>query len=218
MSKQQPRPITVVFCSGDMLHADFAYSLAQMCMHEVTRGIHIGACNVKTTLIDVGRIRGMVEALKHNSSHVLCLDSDMKFPPDTLKRLLHWNKAIVGCTYSQRRSPRALTHESMDRTTNLDRSKPLQEVRSLGFGCILIRTDVLRATPRPWFEVELSTKLDATGVEEHRSEDRLFCDKARAAGFEVFLDVALSQELEHLGTFGFKLEHVEVWNIDTWGN
>jgi hypothetical protein len=214
--KQPPRPITVAFCSGDMLHADFCYSLSQLCMHEVQRGMHIGVANIKTTLIDVGRIRAAVEALKHNSSHLLCLDSDMRFPPDALKRLLHWNKPVVGCTYSQRRSPRALTHESMDHTTNLDGSI-LQEVRSLGFGCILIRTDVLRAIPRPWFHVELSTELDETGVEKHRSEDRLFCDKARAAGFDVFCDVGLSRELEHVGMFGFTMQHVEVWTIDNWG-
>lgn len=214
--KKKPRPITVAFCSGDMIHADFAYSLTQMSMYEVQRGSHIGVCNIKTTLIDVGRIRAAVEALKHDSSHLLCLDSDMNFPPNTLQRLLHWNTPVVGCTYSQRRSPRALTHESMDRTTKLEPGEPLQEVRSLGFGCILIRTDVFRAIPRPWFHIELSTELDETGVEKHRSEDRVFCDKVRAAKFGVFMDVALSSELTHVGNFGFGLEHVEVWNIDAW--
>lgn len=215
--QQPPRPITISFCSGDMVHADFAYSLSQLAMHEVQRGMHIGICRVGTTLIEMGRIRQVVEALKHNSAHILFLDSDMRFPPDTLQRLLHWNKAIVGCTYSQRKSPRALTHEALDRSTTIDMNAgELQEVRSLGFGCILVRADVVRAIPRPWFQVELSTELDATGAEKHRSEDRTFCDKARAAGFPIHCDMVLSRELEHLGTFGFKLEHVEVWNIDDW--
>jgi hypothetical protein len=213
MSDKKSRPVLISFCSGDMLHTDFCYALSQLCLYEMDRGTPIGVNNIKTTLIEVGRGLQVDAALKSNCSHILFLDSDMVYPKYTLQALLRRNKDIVGCTYSQRRSPRGFTHESM--TGDFDfptdpREDPF-EVKSLGLGCMLVNTNVFRKIgPRPWFRVEFPGTVNPDGSDGHRSEDRTFCDKARAAGFKVWCDLTLSREVKHIGCFQFGLEHAEV--------
>lgn len=210
MSKEK-RPILISFPSGDIVHADFCARLSHLCLYSVARGLYVGVHNIKTTEIDIARgVQGW-EALRQKASHILCLDSDMSFPPDTLARLLKHGKDIVGVTYCQRRTPRGLTHESLSGDYQLS-ADPLCEVKSLGFGCILISTDVFRKVPRPWFQSIYLGGVDDRGAEKHRSEDRAFCDRAREAGFKVWCDTVLSREVRHCGQFDYGLEHAEVFS------
>lgn len=208
----KPRPVLISYCCPDILMSDFCFSLANMVSFSSAQGLHIGVHDQRTTLVEVGRTYQLAKALAWNCSHVLILDSDMSFPRDTLVRLLARNKDIVGCTYSQRRTPRAYTHESLQGDFSLpsDPREEVFEVRSLGFGCILIRAEVFRDMPRPWFRIEYSGNIMADGGDGHRSEDRTFCDRARERGFKVWCDLELSRQVKHVGTFAFGLEHVEV--------
>lgn len=208
--KSNDRPIVISFCSGDMVHADFVHSVIQCAMFELLRGRNIGTDNVKTTTLEIGRIRQVTNALRKQCSHILFVDSDMTFPRDTLTRLLTHNVDIVGCTYSMRRSPRMLTHEGLEGDRNIVLRRPRFEVASLGLGCVLVRTSVFKKISRPWFDVKFLEGFDPFDVEFIRSEDRRFCDKAREAGFQVWCDGHLSQEIGHVGTFEFNLNHAEV--------
>lgn len=212
LAKQQP--ILISWPSPDMLHADFCVRLATLCLYSANRGLLVGVHNVKTTLVEIGRGIQAWEALRLNASHVLFLDSDMVVPPHTLIQLLQRNKDIVGVTYCQRRSPRGLTHESLhsDYQMPTDPREEVFEVKSLGFGCVLIRTDVFRKIPRPWFKVEYPGGVQENGADYHRSEDRTFCDRAREAGFKVWCDAALSREVQHCGQFEYGLEHAEIFS------
>lgn len=208
------QPILISYPSGDMVHADFCARLSHLCLYSAHRGLYVGVHNIKTTEIDIARgVQGW-EALRQKTSHILCLDSDMSFPPDALVRLLARNKDIVGVTYCQRRSPRGLTHESLEGNYQLptDPREEVFEVKSLGFGCILIRTDILNTIPRPWFQSVYLGHVDERGMEEHRSEDRAFCDRARAAGYKVWCDAVLSREVRHCGQFDYGLEHAEIFS------
>jgi hypothetical protein len=206
-------PVLIAFCSTDMLHSDFCYSLAQLCMYTYDAGIPIGVTQVKTTSIEVGRGLQADAALKANATHIFILDSDMTFPKYALQALLRRNKDIVGCTYAQRRSPRGFVHESMADNWDFpaDPREEVFEVKSLGFGCILIRCEVFRKIgPRPWFRFDFNGNVNPDGSDGYRSEDRTFCDLARNAGYKVWCDMPLSREIKHLGTFPFGLEHAEV--------
>ena len=59
----------------------------------------------------------------------------------------------------------------------------LMKVDGVGTGCLLIHRDVLKAIDPPWFKFQYTH--DGT-IE--LSEDYYFCEKAKAAGFELFLD------------------------------
>jgi hypothetical protein len=88
--------------------------------------------------------------------------------------------------------------------------RELFKVASLGMGCVLIKADVFKKIARPWFEVEYSGQLDQNGMDEHTSEDVTFYDRARLQGFDIWCDWELSQQIKHIGTFAYGLEHVEM--------
>ena len=50
-------------------------------------------------------IATLMHALAVDATHILWLDSDMRFPADTLGRLLARNRDIVGANYCARRFP-----------------------------------------------------------------------------------------------------------------
>ena len=70
----------------------------------------------------------------------------------------------------------------------------------MGFGAVLIKAEVLKAIPRPWF-----FGMEGTG------EDVSFCYKARKAGFEVWMDTSI--KLGHLGAQVMVTEeYSDQWN------
>lgn len=214
------KPIYIIYLSNGLVHSDFCFSLVQMCMYATNRRVFLGVNKIECSEIEVGRalaVRTMFEQAP-DATHLLFLDSDMIFPCDLLQRLLNRNRDIVGTTYCQRRSPRGFVHEPLSDGVIDSSIKPLRvesrglyEIKSTGFGAILIRSEVFMNVPRPWFASTYTGKIDpVTGEDERRSEDRSFCDRARAKGYKVWCDFDLSSELKHIGQFPFGVEHVEM--------
>jgi len=134
-------------------------------------------------------------------SHLLFLDADMIWPTDVLLRMLaHHDKGIVGGLYVMRHPPFAPValldgrkadgssvtqylhaHESLHGTE-------LIPVQVLGMGCTLIPLAVFDAIgSRPWFEYA----NDDQGW-PCVTEDVPFCQKAAAAGFDLWVDPTIS--------------------------
>ena len=78
--------VAICFPSGDMVHADFAMSLAGMCAE--SGRIHTTLINTKSSIVAEARNRGVELAREFGATHLLFLDSDMVFPRATLQRLL----------------------------------------------------------------------------------------------------------------------------------
>jgi hypothetical protein len=125
------------------------------------------------------------------ATHLMFFDTDMIFPADALTRLLPHNKDIVGATYSKRMPPfHPLAVNEEGQQANF--VKGLHRVKSMPTGCLLISTNVFNKLSKPYFN------LVAEG-DQLRGEDYYFCEKARAAGFEIWCDGNLSAELGHIG-------------------
>jgi hypothetical protein len=189
-----PAEPIVAICvpSGDMVHADFAANLAALCLNP---GARAGIINCKSSLVAVARNQCVAAAQQIKATHVLFLDSDMVFPLDTIKRLLKHDKDIVGALYSRRRppfDPTGLPFEGAKETNGLVRMK------NMPAGCLLIAMRVIEKLPKPWF----SGRIEGEHI---LGEDVHFCDRAAAAGFEIWQDVALSQEVGHIGEKIYKL-------------
>jgi GT2 family glycosyltransferase len=123
-------------------------------------------------------------AIDQGAEWLLFIDDDHVFPDDLLLRLLAHELPIVGALYVQRQPPfRPLAYSARleNRYEFLDLTKhgpnDLVEVAALGTGGMLIRSEVLHEMPFPWFEHGVA------------SEDLIFCDKARALGFPVHVDL-----------------------------
>ncbi|MGB9152865.1 MAG: glycosyl transferase family 2 [Alphaproteobacteria bacterium] len=174
--------------SGDMVHTDFAMSLAMLCMNP---GVQSFLLNSRSSLIALGRNQCAGAAQVMKATHLMFFDTDMIFPADTLTRLLAHDKDIVGATYSQRQPPfHPLTITDTGEHAHI--TSGLQRVRLMPTGCMLIRTSVFNMISKPYFN------LEAEG-DQLRGEDYYFCEKARAAGVEIWCDGELSCQVGHIG-------------------
>jgi GT2 family glycosyltransferase len=136
-----------------------------------------------------------VQAIKAGCTHLLFIDDDMVFPPDTLKRLLSHQKEIVGVVYHSRMfppTPVVVTEEGQ--TVKVDGLEPLIKCGHVGGGVMLIDLEVFKKIERPWF----TTKTHENGF-TIMGEDAWFCSQARKAGYTIWCDTTL--QIGHLGEF-----------------
>ena len=115
------RTLKVALCIPvyGMCHARFTQSLANMIVHSLGAELRNAAGEpvkleletfmVSCSMLTESRHRLVAEALAWEADHMLCLDADHVFPPDTLMRLLAHNLPAVGANYPRRFTPTAPT-------------------------------------------------------------------------------------------------------------
>lgn len=194
--------------SGDLLHADFAMSLVNLCVHSLTRGIHCAIINPKFSLVEVARNEMVQDAFKIGADYLLTLDSDMTFPAQTLARLLSHRKDVVCGDAVRRREP--ITSVLVDRKGNrLDYSKvytatdPLQEVMGGSNAVCLMDMKIFKKMEAPYYLVTYDKKKRFLG------EDYYFSNKLRTSGFKIYCDQYLSQHIGHIGAKTYFLKDQE---------
>jgi hypothetical protein len=196
MTDPQPR-IAIAVPSGDMVHADFAMSLARMCA--LTQGLRLNIISNKSSIVAIARNNGVWLAQEFKADYLLFLDSDMMFPESTLWRLLMHRQDIVGATYSKRVPPYPTLGTVLPGEVAQTPSG-LIEMARIPTGCLLIRMAVFEKLSRPYFRFD---ENEETG--DIIGEDYVFCDRARAAGFRIWCDPTLSHEIGHIGQQVFKI-------------
>ena len=183
--------IAIAYPSGDMVHADFALALAGLClsMHPLETTV----INTKSSIVAEARNMAVQRAREAEAQYLLFLDSDMIFPQSALHRLLLHQKDVVGAVYTKRVAPYDLLGTVLPNTVPPG-DDGLVEMLRLPTGCLLIKMSVFDVLPQPWFRFLVD--------EENGSllgEDYAFCDMARMAGFKLWADFSLSQEIGHIG-------------------
>lgn len=164
-------------------------------------------CSIVGTNIVEARARIADIALEHPGvTHVLWTDADMRFPADSLLRLLGHGLEIVGANYRRRSPP----HRWSARINGepVVPGEGLQQVHCIGFGVVLTDINVLRRTIElqgdPLFLWPWCGRVRGNAV--YQSDDYYFCDKARAAGFAIYVDHELSRECRHITTTELEYE------------
>jgi hypothetical protein len=146
-------------------------------------GIYIA--NLRNQAVTLARAAG--------ASHLLFIDSDMRFPEDTLDRLLAAEKDIVASNCVMRTMPEWWVARKDGANVSSVGQRGLEEVDSVGCGVMLITLSAFDRLPSPWF----STPFNGS---DHTGEDVFFCQLARRAGFTVWIDHDLSQAVRHTGS------------------
>lgn len=138
--------------------------------------------------------------LEVECDYLFMYDDDMILPPNVFERLFAHNVDLVAPLAFTRLAPfRPVIYnltkgydgvEKKDYYINLEvpnyPKDQLVQVDAVGFGAVLIKTELFKSMPKPWF-------MTTSGA----GEDIHFCHKAGEAGFKVFVDTAT--KLGHLG-------------------
>jgi hypothetical protein len=202
LGRSSKTKVSICVPSRDTVHAAFAFDLAKMTQHCAVMGLEVVHHFCIGTLIVNQRDSLADMALDAGSTHILWLDSDMMFPVDTLQRLLSHDKPIVAGNYVTRQYPHKTVaykqlHDWRSYVINTG-TQDLIKVAVVGMGCMLVRTDVIQAMRKPRFQ---TTWIAETN--DHMGEDFYFCQEAQKLGYDVWIDDALSMDLQHLGTVSF---------------
>ena len=204
--------IAVCTPARDMVHTMYSYDLVNMvAYHTINTEDAVSLKISQGTLIANQRAELSLDAMQEGCTHILFIDSDMRFPQDMIGRLLKHDLDIVATNCARRRMPTGPTAQlykengERELVWTMPESTGLQEVGSVGMGVMLIKREVFEALAEPWFETPW--RHDKRG---YIGEDVYFCQKAAAAGFKIWIDHDVSKEIGHIGTFEFKHDHTWV--------
>lgn len=135
-------------------------------------------------------------ALERGADRLLMCDDDMVLPSDALTKLNAVldevpDCALAGALYYSRDGFRPMTVEHWDpnntTTANIPAfGKDPVDVDGVGFGCVLLRLDALRAIEPPYFPAQIYVEPDALRVRVC-NEDYLFCIRLRESRLRVIL-------------------------------
>jgi hypothetical protein len=204
--------IAVCTPARDMVHTMFTYDLVNMVAnHTLNTNDAISLKISQGTLIANQRAELCLDAMREKCTHVLFIDSDMRFPQNMIERLLQHDVDIVATNCARRRMPTGPTAQlykengERELVYTMPETTGLQEVGSVGMGVMLIKANVFAKLAEPWFETPW--RHDKRG---YIGEDVFFCKKAREAGFKIWIDHDVSKEIGHIGMFEFKHDHTWV--------
>jgi FkbM family methyltransferase len=140
--------------------------------------------------------------------YLFSVDSDISFAPDTLVKLLAHDKPVVSGLYIQRKPGQHILeiyeHNANGGVSNVPygkiKGRGLVEIAGCGFGCVLVKSEVLKSVGYPQFKYYSALDHNHTV-----SEDVDFCRKALGKGFKIYADTTI--QCRHTGSFTFAVDN-----------
>jgi GT2 family glycosyltransferase len=204
--------ILIAVPSMDQVPALFCQSLATL--RKV--GDCVVAFQIGSLIYDARNKLGKT-AIEMGADYVLWLDSDMTFPADTLERMLNTmqekNLDILTGVYYRRRPPytpvlfnQLEIIEGVCHNTEFNFiPDDLFEVGGCGFGCVLMKSDVLFSMMAKHHD--LFSPFDRVG------EDVAFCLRARECGYKIWADPSI--DLGHCSYSVVNKQFYQAFNRET---
>lgn len=228
--------VVICFMSNDRVHAGFTYDYGNLIGHTVAsqfmtvRDSENKAVTIQgnkgerlpifvrgsgydmtmqwclTSIIPKGRMMLVQTCKKMEATHILWIDTDMRFPKESLQMLLAHELDCVGINYVRRRAPFGFTANNLDgyqMVTKPD-SAGLEEASHIGMGLLLTKLDLFEGDG-PWFAFDWRrhpTTNDWTEV----GEDVFMCEQFRNAGHKVWVDHTLSASCKHEGDWDYTVD------------
>ena len=183
-----PRPrILIGVPSHSHMHSQCVFNLVRL----VDKCKSTGLCDFEYAILwrwQWLEMRGKFAqlAMEWNCDYIFVLDPDLLYADDILHRLMAHQKDIVSplCfkSFGVQVLPEMFKSQQKDDKIVFERltqyPRALIEVDAIGFRMVLIKTDVFRNMPKPWFAVG----------PEPGAEVVYFCQKARQCGYKIFVD------------------------------
>jgi len=217
MTEEKPRPLKVLICipvHGDV-KSGFMWSLARAMVHFATlpydgeKALEVEV--IKSSILPETRTRLVSRAYKFGATHIMWFDSDMKFPKDTIVRLLNHNKPVIGANYVTKDvEPRPVAYREDDDyigpVWTKEDSTGLERVTFLGMGVLLTDIRVFDELDLPFFHFQpLPPQFS-----KQSGEDGFFCKKLHEKGIDVWIDHDLSKQVAHIGEYEYTCRMAEL--------
>jgi FkbM family methyltransferase len=152
----------------------------------------------------VDQVRNLIaDWVVRDYDYLFAVDHDVTFSPDTLKKMLAHNVYLVSGVYRQRLEPQAIEiYDLNQQRMSIEQihGQPLVQIGGCGFGCVLVKKELLINVGYPQFEYHPALDHNNT-----ISEDTDFCKKAMAKGFKLWCDPTVL-----CGHIGSTTMHVQV--------
>lgn len=194
--------VSILVPTKDTVYSHFSYSLSNLIKVSTQMGVDTHLFFDSSTILINQRENLIENAIEMGSEWCLWLDSDMMFPPTTLLRLLSHKEDIVACNYMKRSFPSksvAFTDTTdWESWVPLEHSNNLEVVEAVGMGCVLMRTNVFKQLTKPYFEYTYQSE-----TQDWIGEDFTLFKKLNDLGYKVKIDMNLSNQVYHIGTFAY---------------
>jgi hypothetical protein len=197
-----PTSVSILVPTRDTVYSHFSLSLGNLIKTTTQIGIDVHLFFDSSTILINQRESLINQAMAMKTEWVLWLDSDMMFPSTALLRLLSHNQDIVACNYMKRSFP--FKSVAFTDITDWESWIPIRSedelvtVDAIGMGCVLMRTSIFKDLSQPYFEYTYQPKTKDWG-----GEDFTLFKKLKKIGYQVNVDMALSNEVYHIGTFAY---------------
>jgi len=190
-----------------------AFDLAAMVGYMVKTTDHdLDIYTAAGTLIFDQRNKLVKTSLEAKCDYIVFIDADMRFPKDTIMRLLRSNKDIIGVNATTRTEPVIPTAKNL--SINEDGScawlpiysnslEGVTKADGIGCGVMMIKASVFDQIQEPYFYFEQLPDNKILG------EDIYFCIKAKDAGIDTWVDHDLSMDIKHIGQYTYSWANIE---------
>jgi hypothetical protein len=194
--------VSILVPTKDTVYSHFSYSLSNLMKVSTQMGVDTHLFFDSSTILINQRENLIDNSIEMGTEWCLWLDSDMMFPPTTLLRLLSHKEDIVACNYMKRSFPSksvAFTDTTdWESWVPLEHSNNLEVVEAVGMGCVLMRTNVFKQLTKPYFEYTYQSE-----TQDWIGEDFTLFKKLNDLGYKVKIDMNLSNQVYHIGTFAY---------------
>lgn len=207
---EKPRDLSILICCPvhDRCTPGFAYSISRA-MAFFAAMPYDGKKNVDVTMVKSsnlaeGRTRLVSRAFQLEATHILWVDSDMKFPEDAIPALLNRAVPVIGVNYptkeiEARPTAYADNDDYVGPVWSGDNAEGIAEVSHCGMGLMLTDVRVFEALELPYFSFE----AQAPDFIHTATEDVYFCRKLKEKDIKVYIDHDLSKRCAHVGDFEY---------------
>jgi len=149
----------------------------------------------------IDQIRNLIAHWCTAFDYLLSVDSDIVLPKDALHKMFFHDVDIVSGVYIQRKPGyeileiyRKNTNGGFSNTQMGDIQPPgLHEIDACGFGCVLVKTEIINKIGYPQFVYK--SAIDHANT---FSEDLYFCQKAKEHGAKIYVDSSIV--CNHIGS------------------
>lgn len=198
--------------------------------HFAAKGIGGGVSTL--SFPDIAELRAMATTIWYDTMpdcrYLLFVDADMGFPPDMVSDMLLHDEGIVGAIYRQRRDPISWAGSGTGQPL-AERRSNFMVVEGVGFGCTLLRRDVITAmlermpqivdtrmqlhpaaeTLRAAGTNRLIRAFEKLDLPERGvvSEDLSFCIRAAHCGFKTW--AAIGYNIHHVGPHDYNGRYLD---------